>query len=67
MHSGLRRRMRQLEKRTGADERVVPVTLPDGQVARLPRAFGEYLVRMEQECRAAGGYFNYTDQRWVEY
>ena len=63
MHSGLSRRVRELEKRSGADGSFVLLPLPDqpGRVVRLPRAFAEFLAQKERERRAAGGYFNLTD------
>ena len=68
MHSGLRRRVRELEKRSGADGSFILLPLPDqpGRVVRLPRAFAEFLAHEERECRAAGGYFNLTDGQWTE-
>ena len=68
MHEGLRRRVRQLEQRSGMDSKYVLVPLPGhpGQFFRLPRPFAEFLVKKDQERRAAGGYFNLTDGKWIE-
>ncbi len=69
MSNGLRRRIREAERRSGADGGFVLVPLygqPD-RVVKLPRAFAEFLAEREQEHRAAGGCFNLTDGRWVEY
>jgi len=67
MH-GLSRRVRQLERRSGADGRFVslPLSAESGQVVRLPRSFVEHLVKKGQELHAGGRYYNHTDQQWVE-
>lgn len=68
MNNGLRRRVRDLEKRSGADGSFVLMPLPgqpDASV-RMPRLFAEFLAQRGQEHLAAGGYFNLTDGRWVE-
>lgn len=68
MHNGLRRRIREAERRSGADGSFVLMPLagqPD-KTMRIPRAFAEFLAKTEQERRVAGGYLNLTDGRWVE-
>jgi hypothetical protein len=69
MHEGLRRRVRELEKRSGAEGSFVLMPLPGqpDKSVRIPRPFAEFLAQREQEHRAAGGYYNRTDGRWVEY
>jgi hypothetical protein len=66
MHEGLRRRVRELERRSAADGSFVLMPLPGkrGESVRIPRPFAEWLARKGQEQCSAGRYFNMTDQRW---
>jgi hypothetical protein len=69
MYSGLRRRIREAERRSGADGSFVLMPLPGqpDEYVRIPRPFAEFLAQKEQEHRAAGGYYDLTDGRWMEY
>ncbi len=69
MYSGLRRRIREAERRSGADGSFVLMPLPGqpDKSVRIPRRFADFLATTEEEHHAAGGYYNLTDGRWVEY
>jgi len=66
--SGLSRRVRWLERRSGMGGKYVLMPLPGhpGQCFRLPRPFADWLAKAGQEDHAAGRYFNYTDGKWIE-
>jgi len=68
MHEGLRQRIRELERRSGADGSFVLLPIPGkpGQTMRIPRPFAEWLAKKGAEHCAGGRYFNLTDQRWEE-
>ena len=66
-HHGLTRRIHQLEKQSGADEKYLTIPLGEpGHSLRLPRTFVEFLASRQVERRADGRSFNLTDQQWVE-
>jgi hypothetical protein len=60
----LSRRVRELEKRSGADGSFVLLPLPGkpGESVRIPRRFAEWLA---EHC-PSGRYFNRTDGQWEE-
>jgi len=64
----LSRRIRELEKRSGADGRLVSIALGDepGQAVNIPASFAEWLTGKEQEHCSGGRCLNLTDGRWEE-
>ena len=62
MQEGLRRRVRQLEQRSGVDSKYVLMPLPGhpGQFFRLPRPFAEFMMKAAQNRDADGR--NLTDE-----
>lgn len=58
----LSRRVRQLEKQSGADERFVLLPLPGkpGEFVGIPRPFADWLA---ERC-PSGRHFNRTDGQW---
>jgi hypothetical protein len=67
MHN-LRAHIERLEKECRDEQEHVFVPLPHepDRTMRLPRRFVEFLVMKGQEHAASGGYYNRTDEQWVE-
>ncbi len=62
----LSRRVRELEKRSGAHGRLVSLPLPGkpGESIRIPRPFADWLARkeLERERNSGGRHWNRTDE-----